>query len=219
HTTSRLSYFVYKLQMESGDDLPVDGVHMILGNDLAGGKVWAVGVPNVVKPPVGSSVVAPSARSQGSNDIFPKPHVVEGHKVDLKRAIARDVANNPDVLANVKKFFVGGVKDHIEVDNLTEYFSEFGVVEKARGFGFVFFKDTDSATKAVLTKYHVINGNKVEVKKALTRQEMSTGGCKRGRRKGKQGYGGYDEGGYPNQRMMSTQGCWILETFLALNCS
>ncbi|XP_039681927.1 heterogeneous nuclear ribonucleoprotein A0-like [Perca fluviatilis] len=148
---------------------------------------------------------------------------VKGHDVDLKRAIAQDVANNPDILANVKKVFVIGVRDHIKANNLTEYFSEFGVVEKAviisdkqtgrkRGFGFVFFEDTDSATKAVLTKYHVSNGNKVEVKKALTRQEMSTGGCKRGRRKGMQdyggGYGGYDEGGYPNQRLMRVAGSW-----------
>ncbi|TDH07392.1 hypothetical protein EPR50_G00105450 [Perca flavescens] len=135
-----------------------------------------------------------------------KPHVVEGHDVELKRAIAREDANNPDILANVKKIFVGGVKDHIEADNLTEYFSQFGVVEKAeiisdkqtgrkRGFGFVFFEDTDSATKAVLTKYHVINGNKVEVKKALTKQEMSTGGRGRGRGRGMQSYGGGRGGG------------------------
>uniref|UniRef100_A0A8D0AKI3 RRM domain-containing protein n=1 Tax=Sander lucioperca TaxID=283035 RepID=A0A8D0AKI3_SANLU len=205
-----------EVSVSIGPQLPVEGVHMILGNDLAGDKVWAVGVPNVVKPPVSSSVVAPSARPQGSDNIFPKPLVVEGHNVDLKRAIAWDVANNPDILANVKKVFVGGVRNHIKADNLTKYFSEFGVVEKAviisdkqtgrkRGFGFV-FKDTDSVTKAMLTKYHVINGNKVEVKKALARQEVSTGGCKRGRRKGihgyGRGYGGYDEGGYPNQRLM-----------------
>ncbi|KAK2848873.1 hypothetical protein Q5P01_008707 [Channa striata] len=138
-----------------------------------------------------------------------KPHVVEGNNVELKRAIAREDANNPDILANVKKIFVGGVKDHIEPENLTEYFSQFGVVEKAeiisdkqtgrkRGFGFVFFEDTDSATKAVLTKYHTINGNKVEVKKALTKQEMSTTGGRgggRGRGRGMQNYGGGRGGG------------------------
>ncbi|KAM8910705.1 heterogeneous nuclear ribonucleoprotein A0-like [Spinachia spinachia] len=134
------------------------------------------------------------------------PHVVEGHDVELKRAIAREDANNPDILANVKKIFVGGVKDHIEADHLTEYFSQFGVVEKAeiisdkqtgrkRGFGFVFFEDTDSATKAVLTKYHTISGNKVEVKKALTKQEISTGGRGRGRGRGMQSYGGGRGGG------------------------
>lgn len=136
-----------------------------------------------------------------------KPHAIEGNSVELKRAIAREDANNPDILANVKKIFVGGVKDHIEADNLTEYFSQFGAVEKAeiisdkqtgrkRGFGFVFFEETDSATKAALTKYHTISGNKVEVKKALTKQEMSTGGRGgRGRGRGMQNYGGGRGGG------------------------
>lgn len=135
------------------------------------------------------------------------PHVVEGHDVELKRAISREEANNPDIIANVKKIFVGGVKDHIEADNLIEYFSQFGAVEKAeiisdkltgkkRGFGFVFFEDTDSATKAVLTRYHTIDGNKVEVKKALTKQEMSTGGRGgRGRGRAMHSYGGGRGGG------------------------
>ncbi|XP_028435644.1 heterogeneous nuclear ribonucleoprotein A0-like [Perca flavescens] len=190
---------------------------------------------------------------EASSAIAAKPHVVKGRNVELKRAIAREVANNPDILGNIKKVFVGGVKDHIEADNLTEYFSQFGVVEKAeiisdeqtgrkRGFGFVFFEDTDSATKAVLAKYHVIIGNKVEVKKALTKQEMCTGGCRRGQGRGMQGYGGgyngvsgggyggYDEGAYPNQILNNflvipyssvfhalncscgTKGCWLLET-------
>lgn len=135
-----------------------------------------------------------------------KPHVVEGNNVELKRAIAREDANNPDINANVKKIFVGGVKDHIEAENLTEYFSQYGVVEKAeiisdkqtgrkRGFGFVFFEDNDSATKAVLTKYHTIQGNKVEVKKALSKQEISIGGRGRGRGRGMQSYGGGRGGG------------------------
>lgn len=136
-----------------------------------------------------------------------KPHVVEGNNVELKRAISREDTHNPDVLAHVKKIFVGGVKDHIEADNLTDYFSQFGVVEKAeiisdkqtgrkRGFGFVYFEDTDSATKAVLTKYHTIEGNKVEVKKAQTKQEMSASGrVGRGRGRGMQNYGGGRGGG------------------------
>lgn len=135
------------------------------------------------------------------------PHVLEGHNVELKRAISREDANNPEILANVKKIFVGGVKDHIEADNLSEYFSQYGVVEKAeiisdkqtgrkRGFGFVFFEDTDSATKAVLAKYHTINGNKVEVKKAMTKQEISAGGRGgRGRGRGMHMHGG-GRGGY-----------------------
>uniref|UniRef100_A0A3Q3LHR9 RRM domain-containing protein n=1 Tax=Labrus bergylta TaxID=56723 RepID=A0A3Q3LHR9_9LABR len=112
-----------------------------------------------------------SAPEEADAAMAAKPHVVDGKTVELKMAIAREDANNPDIVANVKKIFVGGVKDHIEAENLTEYFCQFGAVEKAeiisdkqtgrkRGFGFVFFEDNDSATKAVLTKYHTINGNK-----------------------------------------------------------
>ncbi|KAI9518135.1 hypothetical protein NQZ68_039958 [Dissostichus eleginoides] len=172
----------------------------------------------VMNPQIGRSrcfgFITYSTPEEADAAMAAKPHVVEGHEVDLKRAIAREDANNPDILANVKKIFVGGVKDHIEADHLTEYFSQFGVVEKAeiisdkqtgrkRGFGFVYFDDTDSATKAVLTKFHTISGNKVEVKKALTKQEMSTGSRGRGRGRGMQPYGGgrgggggYEGGGY-----------------------
>lgn len=133
-----------------------------------------------------------------------KPHVVDGNTVELKRAIAREDTNNPDVQANVKKIFVGGVKDHVEAENLTEYFSQFGAVEKAeiisdkqtgrkRGFGFVYFEDCDSATKAAIAKFHTIDGNKVEVKKAQTKQELATKG--RGRGRGMQNYGGGRGGG------------------------
>lgn len=137
-----------------------------------------------------------------------KTHVLEGNTVELKRAVAREDTNNPDISANVKKIFVGGVKDHIEPETLTAYFSQYGAVEKAeiisdklsgrrRGFGFVYFEDTDSATKAVLDKYHEIEGNKVEVKKALTKQQMGTGGGYGGRARGRgmQNYGGGRGGG------------------------
>ncbi|XP_028272654.1 heterogeneous nuclear ribonucleoprotein A0-like [Parambassis ranga] len=138
-----------------------------------------------------------------------KTHVLEGNTVELKRAVAREDTNNPDISANVKKIFVGGVKDHIEPETLTAYFSQYGTVEKAeiisdklsgrrRGFGFVYFEDTDSATKAVLDKYHEIEGNKVEVKKALTKQQMGTGGGYgggRARGRGMQNYGGGRGGG------------------------
>lgn len=52
--------------------LPVEGVHMILGNDLAGSKVWADGKPNIFKrelqePPAGDSLDDSSV----SPDVFP----------------------------------------------------------------------------------------------------------------------------------------------------
>ncbi len=132
-----------------------------------------------------------------------RPHILDGNNVELKRAVAREDAGKPEALAKVKKIFIGGLKDDIEEDHLLDCFSQFGAVEKAevitdketgkkRGFGFVYFEDNDSADKAVVLKYHVINGHKVEVKKALTKQEMqATGG--RGGRGGAAAEGGWED--------------------------
>ncbi|XP_065129133.2 heterogeneous nuclear ribonucleoprotein A0, like [Paramisgurnus dabryanus] len=167
--------------------------------------------------------------------IAARPHVVDGNTVDLKRAVAREDAVRPEALAKVKKIFVGGLKDDIEEEHLSDYFSQFGAVEKAqvltdkdtgkkRGFGFVFFDDNDSADKAVLMKYHDINGHKVEVKKALTKEEMQAAGGRPGRggRGGRgmgrpqSGYGGgrggyygdysYQNSGYGNNGNYESQG-------------
>ncbi|CDQ89427.1 unnamed protein product [Oncorhynchus mykiss] len=139
-----------------------------------------------------------------------RPHVVDGTNVELKRAVAREDAGKPEALAKVKKIFIGGLKDDIEDEHLNEYFSQFGEIEKAeviaeketgkkRGFGFVHFTDNDSADKAVVLKFHNINGHKVEVKKALTKQEMQATGRGgrggRGMRGGQNGFGG-GRGGY-----------------------
>ncbi|XP_029112981.1 heterogeneous nuclear ribonucleoprotein A0a isoform X2 [Scleropages formosus] len=141
-----------------------------------------------------------------------RPHVLDGNNVELKRAVAREDAGKPEALAKVKKIFVGGIKDDVEEENLREYFSQFGAIEKAevisdkqtgkkRGFGFVYFEDNDSADKAVVLKFHTINGHKVEVKKALTKQEMQAAGARSRGRGGRamgrsqNGYGGGRGGG------------------------
>lgn len=155
-----------------------------------------------------------SASEEADAAMAARPHVVDGRNVELKRAVARDDAGKPEALAKVKKVFVGGLKEDIEDEDLTEYFGKFGVVEKVeiitdkdtgkkRGFGFVHFDDNDSADKAVVLKFHTIKGHKVEVKKALTRQEMQAAtrggrggrGMPRGMGRNQNGYGG-GRGGY-----------------------
>ncbi|KAG7260860.1 hypothetical protein CRUP_004285 [Coryphaenoides rupestris] len=143
-----------------------------------------------------------------------RPHMLDGNNVEVKRAVAREDAGRPEALAKVKKVFLGGLKDETEESHLLEYFGQFGTVEKAeiisdkmtgkkRGFGFVYFDDNDSADKAVLLKYHTINGHKVEVKKALSKQEVQAAGGGRGGRGGRgggrgmyNGYGGGRGGGF-----------------------
>lgn len=162
-----------------------------------------------------------SSPEEADSAMAARPHILDGNNVELKRAVAREDAGRPEALAKVKKIFIGGLKDDIEEDHLLDCFSQFGAVEKAevitdketgkkRGFGFVYFEDNDSADKAVVLKYHVINGHKVEVKKALTKQEMQAAGSRggrggRGRGMGRPqngyggrggGYGNYGGGGY-----------------------
>nr|XP_010907705.1 heterogeneous nuclear ribonucleoprotein 1 isoform X1 [Elaeis guineensis]XP_019702544.1 heterogeneous nuclear ribonucleoprotein 1 isoform X1 [Elaeis guineensis] len=80
------------------------------------------------------------------------------------------------------KLFIGGVSWDTDDDHLREYFRTYGeVVEavimkdrttgRARGFGFVVFADPAVAER-VLMENHIIDGRKVEVKKAVPRVDQ-----------------------------------------------
>lgn len=126
------------------------------------------------------------------------PHAVDGNTVELKRAVSREDSARPGAHAKVKKLFVGGLKGDVAEGDLIEHFSQFGAVEKAeiiadkqsgkkRGFGFVYFQSHDAADKAAVVKFHPIQGHRVEVKKAVPKEDIHAGG-------GYNSYGGY--GGY-----------------------
>uniref|UniRef100_A0A2K6MM10 RRM domain-containing protein n=1 Tax=Rhinopithecus bieti TaxID=61621 RepID=A0A2K6MM10_RHIBE len=115
-----------------------------------------------------------------------RPHKVDGHVVEPKRAVSRKAAVKPGAHLTVKKIFVGGIKEDTEEYNLRDYFEKYGKIEttevtedrqsgKKRGFAFVTFYDHDTVDKIVVQKYHTIN-----VKKALSKQEMQSAGSQRG---------------------------------------
>ncbi|XP_074069589.1 heterogeneous nuclear ribonucleoprotein A0 [Macrotis lagotis] len=147
------------------------------------------------------------------------PHAVDGNTVELKRAVSREDSARPGAHAKVKKLFVGGLKGDVAEGDLVEHFSQFGAVEKAeiiadkqsgkkRGFGFVYFQSHDAADKAAVVKFHPIQGHRVEVKKAVPKEDIhpggggggggarpSRGGRGRGRGGGGGGGGGRDQNG------------------------
>eukprot|EP01128_Nolandella_sp_AFSM9_P010223 TRINITY_DN7036_c0_g1_i1.p1 TRINITY_DN7036_c0_g1~~TRINITY_DN7036_c0_g1_i1.p1 ORF type:complete len:502 (+),score=134.97 TRINITY_DN7036_c0_g1_i1:53-1507(+) len=107
--------------------------------------------------------------------IVSRPHVVDGKKIEAKKAIPKAEMNNP-----AKKVFVGGVALGVDDEQFRVYFSLFGAVAesqiirdrlttRSRGFGFVTFVNEDSVDK-VLQQRHLIQGKEVEVKMAEPRK-------------------------------------------------
>ncbi|KAM8763923.1 heterogeneous nuclear ribonucleoprotein A0 [Rhynchonycteris naso] len=144
------------------------------------------------------------------------PHAVDGNTVELKRAVSREDSARPGAHAKVKKLFVGGLKGDVAEGDLIEHFSQFGTVEKAeiiadkqsgkkRGFGFVYFQNHDAADKAAVVKFHPIQGHRVEVKKAVPKEDIHSGGGG-GSRSSRGGRGGRGRGGGRDQNGLSKGG-------------
>ncbi|XP_013101945.1 ribonucleoprotein RB97D [Stomoxys calcitrans] len=116
-----------------------------------------------------------------------KPHIIDGRNVDSKPALPRSETNRIGSNDNVRKIFVGGLKDNHDEQNLQDHFQQFGNVltvkvlldrttGRKRGFGFVEFDTCEAADRAVFHKNHTIDQLPVEVKKSNYRQEQANRG-------------------------------------------
>ncbi len=130
-----------------------------------------------------------------------RPHTIQGREVETRRQTARQYVGTQEAKLQVKKIWIGapedmkgvrghtGLGDSITDDDLRAYFSAFGPVthinqlmwidtKKKRGYGYIEFEDSDAVDKVVISRIHVIQGVRLEVKKAV--QRLQGGGDKSG---------------------------------------
>ena len=112
--------------------------------------------------------------------ILLEDQIVDGKKVDVKRAVPKETGlENVNTSFRTKKIFVGGLPNDITAESFREFFEHFGEVEdsivmidrdtgKPRGFGFITFVD-DNSTEKVLESLesNYINGKWIDCKKAV----------------------------------------------------
>ncbi|XP_067128095.1 RNA-binding protein Musashi homolog Rbp6-like [Centruroides vittatus] len=149
------------------------------------------------------------------------PHELDGKKIDPKVAFPKRA--HPKMVTRTKKVFVGGLSAPTTLDDVKNYFQQFGRIEDAmlmfdkqtnrhRGFGFVTFENEDVVDKVCEIHFHEINNKMVECKKAQPKEVMMPNNVARGRGAGRGTYDlvwplgaladgfaayGYGRAGYP----------------------
>jgi len=141
-------------------------------------------------------------KSSGDVDMIQnnRPHTILNKQIETRRQVAKQNVGKPEAKLEVDRIWMGppesekkgrghvGLNDEHTDEVLEEYFAQFGSVRKIqqllwndsgknkkRGYGFIYFTDTDAADKVVLQQIHVVNGVKLEVKKAVQDKDKKAG--------------------------------------------
>ncbi|XP_068889730.1 RNA-binding protein Musashi homolog 2 isoform X3 [Aphelocoma coerulescens] len=128
-------------------------------------------------------------------------HELDSKTIDPKVAFPRRA--QPKMVTRTKKIFVGGLSANTVVEDVKQYFEQFGkplfhllllqvedamlmfdkTTNRHRGFGFVTFENEDVVEKVCEIHFHEINNKMVECKKAQPKEVMFPPGT-RGRARG-----------------------------------
>jgi len=106
-------------------------------------------------------------------------HLIDGKSVEAKAAVPKGIGSGSNL---TKKLFVGGTGE-LSDEEFKQYFEKFGdiqdgvIVRKqdgtSRGFGFVTFADELTVEKCLVIQ-HEIKGRKVDLRRAVPRDQMAT---------------------------------------------
>merc|ERR1719453_350446 len=124
------------------------------------------GVPVPGFPPPPQHAFAPPPMFNGAAPTMPPQH-------------------HQEAVFTSNKIFVGGLSHETSESDFNAYFGLYGQVvdcvimcdphtRKPRGFGFVTYDTTQAVDRACMTKFHELNGKRVEVKRAIPQERMAS---------------------------------------------
>lgn len=110
-----------------------------------------------------------------------QPVYVNGRLADCHPVLTKGALKEQEKRDLSNKLFVGGISQSTKIEDLRNYFSNFGHIRearvlydgktgKSRGFGFVLFEDPSAIDRALFLPEHKIKNKKIEIKKFTKEQ-------------------------------------------------
>jgi len=141
--------------------------------------------------------------------IAARPHTLGGNTLEPHRSAPKEYSERIESHHTVNEIFVGKMQEEIDENDLTEYFAQYGNVEKVsipkdnegkmKGFAVVTFDDYDPVDVTCFKRVHEIKEKKLFISKYIPKKELE---------ELKQRYGnqnGYESQGYGNGRQAFPQ--------------